>query len=185
MEFLFKLKHKESFVEKLQKLSCAVMLWEIWKERCRVRYGNKKGRLNNISWRLMVWVKAFSSMLQQIKCKDIKETQILVRLQIPPVEVRCKGNMTVKWLKPSSGFVKLNVDGAAKGNPGFSGGWGIIRNHNGDVIAAFSNFYGYATNMEAEFYAVRDGLRLCTELNLGLHTVIVESDSKVLVEMFK
>ena len=30
--------------------------------------------------------------------KDINETQILVNLHIPPVEMRCKVNMAVKWL---------------------------------------------------------------------------------------
>ena len=101
-----------------------------------MRYGNKKGRLNNISWRLMAWVKEFSSLLKQIKCKDINKTQILVNLHIPLVEMRCQVSMAVKWLKPSGGCFKLNVDGVAKGNPGFSGGGGIIRKHGGRIFCS-------------------------------------------------
>ena len=80
-------------------------------------------------------------------------------------------------------FVKLNVDGASRGNPGHSGGGGIIRNHNGDLLKAYSNYYGFCSNMVAEFRALKDGIYLALEMGIDLSKLIVESDSKVLVDM--
>lgn len=43
-----------------------------------------------------------------------------------------------KWDKPSPGWLKLNVDGSAKG--GEITGVGIVRNHDGDITVGFSNY---------------------------------------------
>ncbi|CAA7397120.1 unnamed protein product [Spirodela intermedia] len=47
----------------------------------------------------------------------------------------------------------LNVDGAARGNPGPAGGGGILRDHTGSIIFAFSYFYNIQTNTAAEAMA--------------------------------
>ena len=184
LELAFLFRPKESFVENLQRLMRAVMLWEIWKERCSVWYGNKLGKLKNISWRVMAWVREFSILLRKYKCKNDKEVLILRGLKIYNVEMQIQRNLVVCWGKSPPGYFKLNVDGAAKGNPGRASGGGIIRDHNGSVLAGFSNFYGHTSNMVAEFNAVRDGLLLCSDLALGLSTVIIEFDSRTLVDMF-
>ncbi|XP_043692976.1 uncharacterized protein LOC122643420 [Telopea speciosissima] len=57
--------------------------------------------------------------------------------------------------------MKLNVDGASKGNSGPSGGGGVIRDSSGNVVMAFANFYGHCTNTEAEMRLILDGLQLC------------------------
>lgn len=69
--------------------------------------------------------------------------------------------------------MKLNIDGSSRA--GSSSGVGIIRNHLGMVVAAFSNYYRMGTNNSAEFRALYDGLCLCHTLN-ATH-VLVESDS--------
>ncbi|CAA7403208.1 unnamed protein product [Spirodela intermedia] len=45
---------------------------------------------------------------------------------------------------------KLNVDEASQGNPGPSGGGGILHDSTGCILFAFSNFYNIRTNTEAE-----------------------------------
>ena len=40
----------------------------------------------------------------------------------------------IYWVKPPPGMLKLNVDGASKGNPGRSGGGGGLRDSQGNVI---------------------------------------------------
>lgn len=45
--------------------------------------------------------------------------------------------IAVKWIPPKTGFVKFNLDGCSKGNPGSCGGCGIIRDEKGIIIAAY------------------------------------------------
>ncbi|CAA6674009.1 unnamed protein product [Spirodela intermedia] len=51
------------------------------------------------------------------------------------------------------------------------------------IIFAFSYFYNIQTNTAAEAMAIRDGLLLCEERNL--HDIVIESDSRVLVQMLR
>lgn len=88
----------------------------------------------------------------------------------------------IKWYCPNSGYA-LNVDGAAKGNPGHAGGGGCIRGSKGEVIFGFSYYYGVGTNMEAEARALLDGLRILVKS--GLPVGVVYSDSKVLISMIQ
>ena len=48
-------------------------------------------------------------------------------------------------------FVKLNFDGASKGNPGEAGFGGIFRDSNNQVRWIFADWGGEMTNNEAEF----------------------------------
>ncbi|XP_058089091.1 uncharacterized protein LOC131236018 [Magnolia sinica] len=88
-------------------------------------------------------------------------------------------SVLVKWSHPTLGLMKLNVDGSAKGNPGFSGGGGICRKEDGSFIFAFSAGYGYGTNNSAELRAIYDGLELC--LLKGINRIMVELDSKLVI----
>lgn len=46
----------------------------------------------------------------------------------------------VKWDKPPIGLVKLNSDGASRGNPGLSGGEGVIQDTYVGVFGLFLLF---------------------------------------------
>ena len=48
-----------------------------------------------------------------------------------------------------------------------------------------SNFYGVYTNMEAEMKALMDGLKLYYSFGLSDYELIIETDSKILVDMVK
>lgn len=64
----------------------------------------------------------------------------------------------VGWVKPNSGWVKLNTDGASKGNPCPAGAGGIFRDEAGNWLGGFMNSLGVATSMCAELGAIRSGL---------------------------
>lgn len=76
----------------------------------------------------------------------------------------------VRWNRPSNRWVKLNTDGLALGNPGRASGGGLIRDSDGQWVKGFTRNIGYATSVEAELWALKDGLTLC----LTLRTVAVE-----------
>lgn len=86
----------------------------------------------------------------------------------------------VQWLKPPIGVVKLNFDGACRGNPGLSAVGGIIQNANGDVLFAYSSFYSEATSFIAECHELLQGVQWLQDH--GLFGSIIEVDSKVLFD---
>ncbi|XP_027155463.1 uncharacterized protein LOC113782309 [Coffea eugenioides] len=73
---------------------------------------------------------------------------------------RRRTGISLSWSLPPFPYVKLNVDGSSLGNPGLTGVGGILRNHTGRVLKAFSTFYGFCTNTEIEAMALLEGLRL-------------------------
>ena len=89
----------------------------------------------------------------------------------------------VKWQCPSVGWVKLNTDGASKGNPGKAGAGGVIRGHRGEVFEMFAMNCGECSCTRAELLAVMRGLIVAW--NGGHKTVIVSVDSEVVVHLLE
>ncbi|GLJ45809.1 hypothetical protein SUGI_0963950 [Cryptomeria japonica] len=85
----------------------------------------------------------------------------------------------VRWEVPPPGWMKLNFDGASKGNPGVAGYGAIIRNELGRLIYAVSGEMGIASDNEAELCTLEAGLKLCVEK--GLSKIIIEGDSQVVI----
>ena len=84
----------------------------------------------------------------------------------------------VRW-SARPGCLTLNTDGCSKGNPGCSGGGGILRDASGRPILAFSAFFGIRSSLHAEALAMLTGLRMCVKQ--GFVRVDLQSDSQVLV----
>lgn len=66
----------------------------------------------------------------------------------------------VRWMYPREGWVRLNTDGASKGNPGEAGAGGIIRGYRGEMFEMFAANCGICSSTKAEFLAVLRGLTL-------------------------
>ena len=49
----------------------------------------------------------------------------------PNVNRKISNEICIKWETPPHGWMKMNLDGASKGNPGHPGGGGTIRDHLG------------------------------------------------------
>lgn len=71
-------------------------------------------------------------------------------------------------------------DGASRGNPGPAGIGVQITDDDGTVVAEIARGLGVATNNQAEYTAVIEGLRRALEL--GATRVTLRSDSRLLVE---
>ncbi|XP_075096253.1 uncharacterized protein LOC142174367 [Nicotiana tabacum] len=89
----------------------------------------------------------------------------------------------VLWNNPAFGEFKLNVDGCSKGNPGNAGGGGILRDHLGHMVMAFTVYLGCCSNNSAEVQASKTGMRLC--LDHGFNKLTIESDSLLVLQMTK
>ena len=71
------------------------------------------------------------------------------------------------------------MDGCSRGNPGIAATGGILRDHQGDVLAAFGSFLGCQLILYAKLVAICEGLELATQL--GYFALEVESDSAAVV----
>lgn len=92
-------------------------------------------------------------------------------------------NKLVQWEKPPSSWTKLNTDGASLGNPGVAGCGGVVRDESGNRMAGFARRIGITSSFKAELWGLRDGLTLCSNLNIS--ALIVELDAEVLLIFFK
>jgi ribonuclease HI len=75
--------------------------------------------------------------------------------------------------------VTVNIDGAARGNPGPAGA-GVVIWRGNKVFEEFCEYLGKATNNQAEYRALVLALRRAREL--GARKVAVRSDSELLVK---
>ncbi|KAL9386971.1 hypothetical protein Peur_020095 [Populus x canadensis] len=87
----------------------------------------------------------------------------------------------IGWRYPSIEWVKLNVDSCSRGNPGCAGAGGLIRESMGSWIKGFAINTGICSSVRAEFWAAITGLELAWDL--GLHQIILESDSVLTVNL--
>ena len=89
----------------------------------------------------------------------------------------------VGWFPPLVHWLKLNTDGAFKASIGMASAGGIIRDKNGDWITGFAMHIGPSSPLQAELWAVLQGLTLC--LHRGFNRIIVEVDSKCVVDILQ
>ncbi|GAV91514.1 RVT_3 domain-containing protein, partial [Cephalotus follicularis] len=84
------------------------------------------------------------------------------------------------WQVPPYGSLKLNTDGSCIDNA--CAGGGVVRDHTGMIILAFSSSFGIGNSVEAEAKSMHLGLRICLER--GLSISFMELDSLFLVNCF-
>lgn len=100
-----------------------------------------------------------------------------------PVGRQIKRSLThVCWGKPPPNTIKLNMDGAALPNPGRAAGGGVFRDSSGCWISGFCRNIGFASSLEAELWALRDGLSIAVEKQVP--NLEVEIDCSVALNLF-
>lgn len=77
------------------------------------------------------------------------------------------------------GFLKINRDGASKGNPGMDGFGRVIRDERGCIKDIFHSHLGTTTNNMAELMALEQCLEILIESNS--HSAIIEADSELVI----
>ncbi|RMG57840.1 MAG: reverse transcriptase-like protein [Deltaproteobacteria bacterium] len=78
---------------------------------------------------------------------------------------------------------KLHFDGASRGNPGPAGAGFILTDEGGEVLARKSRYLGEATNNEAEYRALLDGLK--EAFRRGITELEIFSDSELVVSQIR
>jgi len=96
-------------------------------------------------------------------------------------KIRYNDNMNFSW--PTSRFIKLNFDGASKGNPGPAGMGDLFRDDQGRMKWIYANNDGFMRNNKAELMAVRQGLQIA--IRNSYNNLEVEGDSQLVVQILK
>jgi ribonuclease HI len=86
-----------------------------------------------------------------------------------------------RWSPPPSSFIKLNFDGASKGNPGPAGEGGVFRNSQGEILHIYTINLGHSTNNASKLNAMVKGLNIT--LHKGFHKLILEGDSNLVIKI--
>ena len=135
--------------------------WTIWKERNRrvflSEYRDITHSLETITQnvRQLVLVKCKADHDNKVSVQDL---QILKAFNLDNgmsmVTTNCQQELSTTlsiWKRPPSGFLKLNLDGVSRGNPGLASIGGIIRSSAGEIQHIYSKALGEGTNNEMEF----------------------------------
>jgi ribonuclease HI len=85
------------------------------------------------------------------------------------------------WTPPPIGFIKINFDGASKGNPGPSGYGAVIKNPKGEILILTVGYLGETTNNAAELIGLLQGLQIAVALHS--HRIILEGDSQIIIQL--
>ncbi|KAL9816790.1 putative reverse transcriptase domain, ribonuclease H domain, ribonuclease H-like superfamily [Arabidopsis thaliana] len=125
------------------------------------------------------------------KCRDrtrfIKEAAQEVTLATNKLKGRSgtvsSNDILVGWSVPAEGWLKLNTDGASRGNPGLSTAGGVLRGREGEWLGGFSLNIGRCTAPAAELWGVYYGLYLAWEKKVS--RVELEVDSALVVGFLK
>ncbi|XP_070017599.1 uncharacterized protein [Nicotiana sylvestris] len=136
--------------------SCVV--WELWKRRNSMKYGEAvttSRMIYQVSTNLQASVKVRKPGMDMVPHKW-QDLLAMMKNFTPKLKVT-----KVMWEFPSAGWLKVNTDGASRGNPGRSSIGFCIRNENGDIIKSVGKEIEEITNTVAEAKAMVEALRFC------------------------
>lgn len=87
------------------------------------------------------------------------------------------------FIFPRDNFIKLNFDGALKGNPGNAGFGGIFRDSQKQVRWIYAEWGGEMMNNEAKLWTIHQGLRIA--IRNGYTSLEIAGDSQIAIEILK
>lgn len=171
------IKAQTSHFELCKMSTKACIFRKIWIARCRAHFDGVGKHTRSICLRILSKIQLYSHIVRPHYSSTIMQQNSLDILGINRRRTQSKFGTWCRWERPPEGWLKLNVDGSSRAES--TSGGGIIRNHLGVVVVAFSNYYRLGTNKSVEIRALYDGLCLCQNLN-ATH-VFVESDLLIVV----
>ncbi|XP_019435162.1 PREDICTED: uncharacterized protein LOC109341675 [Lupinus angustifolius] len=89
----------------------------------------------------------------------------------------------VNWALPLMGWVKINIDGVAKGSPGHAGGGAIFRDGKGKCLGCLASYFNIQHSLFAEVLAAIKAIQIAHAK--GWFLIWLECDSTSVVDIFK
>lgn len=148
---------KNTILNRIWELFLGFVVWELWLERNQ--------RIFERRWRQEgdIWAKIYTHVQEMLgltwwKDEDMKagieEAIILKEWDILTIPIYKGINQIIqltprspdKWEPPPQGTLKLNFDGASKGNPGEAGFGSVVRNSDGHIMGLQWGYVDINTN---------------------------------------
>lgn len=183
---------KDGILRSLWEISPSCLVWEFWKEHNKRLFDGKATNIEsflssleaaiveNINNRLALSSnldKAFTTWDGRIRFRwnGIKVPLFLGK--------KNNDRGSAVWTPPEIGWLKLNFDGAPKGNPGDFGVGCVVKDHRGVVKGKIVVPTPLDTNNIAEFKTLLLGLTKCSKR--GIKNLVIEGDSTISINAIK
>ncbi|XP_057819172.2 uncharacterized protein LOC131032236 [Cryptomeria japonica] len=171
-------------------------MWELWKERNRRLFRNKKLEVHKIiniidsattelmnNWLLSDIIKnALVTYWDEKMKKHWEGLSFSPFVWDGPLE-SLRSRAECRWQPPGEGWVKLNFDGAFHGNLEQAGIGCSVHNWESKEIAILASPIGIKTNNWAELMALVEGLHLCRRL--GVKNLVIEGDPTIIINALR
>ncbi|KAH0700980.1 hypothetical protein KY284_015195 [Solanum tuberosum] len=164
----------------IQKAVPAMILWALWRRRNTIKHGGKCS-YNQMKEQIRVQIHLFIKLKYPWIQTIPTEWQDIVKY-LNEYKPKLYA-MSVRWVPPPRNKIKVNTDGACRGNPGQSAYGFCIRDECGNLLYAQGEDIGLRTNTEAEIIAILEALRYCKRV--GLEGFWLESDSLSIVNCLR
>ena len=139
------------------------ILWFIWSERNGNVHRDTTFKAENIIKRVISQVRnlALAKLIGPDQWRDCCPDLDIMNSSVREVRRRKVGR--VQWRPPEQSWIKLNVDGAFSQSTQCAGGGGLVRDHKGEILAAFSAGLEGSSGLEAEVSAVLLGILMAKQ----------------------
>lgn len=141
-----------------------MFIWSFWKNRNEKLWKNSEMNAPSLLSMTMAWYDEFLQHSQRGLVDPCKSPQ-----------------MRKSWSPPPEGSLKMNVDGAFLPTFQFGGVGGVLCDHQGSFIAAFSyRKESVSSPLHCELLAIHDGLLFLQAMDVS--NVIINSDCQLAVQ---
>lgn len=123
-------------------------LWEIWKERCSMKYENAKRSRPQIIHAIYEHVYKMNLVPIPKRKATHWEMNIQEMLRLPVKTIAIKKGLWIAWSKPESGMIKVNSSGSKRS--GNTSGGGVLHHEAGNFIFGFSTTFSHQDTLRAE-----------------------------------
>lgn len=184
------LSHKNLILAYIWQLLPGFTLQQMWKERNK-RIFHSKASTPALTWeRIFMLIKETIRRkpwkLEDLKCTP-KEQCIFQNQQLGLTNLFAvtapnrQYNGPITQSPPPTGFIKINFDGASKGNPGPAGFGATLKNSNGEILCLVVGYLGESTNNAVELTGLLQGLQAAIDHHF--HKLILEGDSQIVTQL--
>ncbi|KAG7540165.1 Ribonuclease H domain [Arabidopsis thaliana x Arabidopsis arenosa] len=142
----------------------AVSVWWAWKWRC--------GNVFGVQGKCRDRVKFLRDLSQEV---SLVHSRAAAKQGTSGMRVE----RHIAWKKPGEGWLKLNTDGASRGNPGLATAAGVLRDETGEWCGGFALNIGICSAPLAELWGVYYGLYIAWERRATRLEIEVDSEMVV------